>query len=205
LWSRQALLPTIEASTAHNRTLPKDSLFVCVQATGRETGNRLNFVYYSVFKTGQVRDQRLPFPFDGESGAISHMHEVEHISIYIDRPPDEVYEFASNPENLPRWAAGLASSEIYREDDAWVAEAPFGKVRITFAEKNSFGVMDHDVELESCVVVHNPMRVVANGAGSEFTFTLLRQSGMSDEQFTEDKQSIEKDLATLKEILESCC
>lgn len=130
------------------------------------------------------------------------MNEVQHISIYIDRLPSEVYEFASNPENLPHWAAGLASSEVKGDRDAWVAEAPFGKVKIRFSERNTFGIMDHDVELDSGVVVHNPMRVVPNGDGSEFIFSLLRQPGMSDKQFGEDKQAVEKDLETLKELLE---
>lgn len=31
------------------------------------------------------------------------MQESEYISIYIHLLPVEVYEFASNPENLPRW------------------------------------------------------------------------------------------------------
>lgn len=130
------------------------------------------------------------------------MHEIKHISTYIHRSPEEVYAFASNPQNLPHWAAGLATSEIERDGDVWVAEAPFGRVKIRFAEENHFGVMDHDVELDSGMVVHNPMRVVPNGNGSEFIFTLLRQSDMSDKQFSEDKQAIEKDLSTLKKLLE---
>lgn len=94
------------------------------------------------------------------------MQNVKHITITIHRAPADVYAFASNPENLPLWAAGLARSEIKKQGDAWVAEAPFGKVKITFAPANNFGVLDHDVELESGVVVHNPMRVVPNGQGS---------------------------------------
>lgn len=62
--------------------------------------------------------------------------------------------------------------------------------------------MDHDVELDSGVVVHNPMRVVPNGDGSEFIFTLLRQPGMSDDQFADDAQAVTKDLRTLKKLLE---
>ena len=130
------------------------------------------------------------------------MQEVQHISIYIDSPPDEVYEFASDPRNLPRWAAGLTSSEVSQEGEVWVAEAPFGRVKIKFAESNTFGVMDHDVELDSGLIVHNPMRVVPNGRGSELIFTLIRRSDMSSEQFAEDRQAIEKDLATLKKIVE---
>ena len=130
------------------------------------------------------------------------MHEVQHISIYIACRPAEVYEFASDPRNLPRWASGLARSEVRRDGDEWIADAPFGTVRVRFAPRNAFGVMDHDVMLESGVTVHNPMRVVPNAEGSEFLFTLIRQPGMSDEQFARDKQAVEKDLKTLKALLE---
>ena len=54
------------------------------------------------------------------------MHDVQHISVYIARRPAEVYEFASDPRNLPRWAAGLARSEVRRDGDEWIADAPFG-------------------------------------------------------------------------------
>src|SRR5690606_27179410 len=103
------------------------------------------------------------------------MTDVQHLSIFIARPPEEVYAFASDPRNLPRWAAGLAQSELIQEGGDWVAEAPLGRVRIRFAPPNSFGVMDHDVELDSGLSVHNPMRVLSRGNGSEFLFSLFRQ------------------------------
>jgi hypothetical protein len=127
---------------------------------------------------------------------------VQYISAYIARKPQQVYAYASEPRNLPQWAAGLAGSQVTREGDEWIMDAPFGKVRVKFAEHNSFGVMDHDVTMESGVTVHNPMRVVPNGDGSEFVFTLIRQPGMSDDQFMKDKVAVEKDLRTLKDLLE---
>jgi len=130
------------------------------------------------------------------------MHDVQHVSVYIARPPAEVYEFASDPRNLPRWAAGLARSEVKSDGDEWIANAPFGKVRVRFAQRNSFGVVDHDVKLESGVTIHNPVRVVPNRDGSEFIFTLIRQPGMSDAQFAKDKAAVEIDLKTLKDLLE---
>jgi len=63
--------------------------------------------------------------------------------------------------------------------------------------------MDHDVRLASGVTVHNPMRVVPNGAGSEFVFTLIRRPRMSARQFARDKAAVGKDLKTLKRLLES--
>ena len=130
------------------------------------------------------------------------MHDVHHISIYIDRAPAEVYEFASDPRNLPRWAAGLARSAVRSDGDEWIADAPFGRIRVRFAPRNSFGVMDHDVTLDSGMTVHNPMRVVPNGQGSEFVFTLIRRPGMSDAQLAEDRAAVENDLKTLKRLLE---
>ncbi|KAF0218475.1 MAG: hypothetical protein FD174_2936 [Geobacteraceae bacterium] len=77
-----------------------------------------------------------------------------------------------------------------------------GKVKIRFAERNRFGVLDHDVILESGVSIHNPMRVVRSGNGSEVTFMLFRREGVSDEEFSADAEWVEKDLRILKKILE---
>ena len=46
------------------------------------------------------------------------------------------------------------------------------------------------------------MRVVPNGAGSEVTFTLLRLPEMSDQKFAEDAGMVQRDLRTLKSVLE---
>jgi hypothetical protein len=130
------------------------------------------------------------------------MYEIRHVSTPIARRPGEVYDFVSNPENLPRWAAGLAQSEVRRDGEEWVADAPFGKVRVKFAPRNPFGVLDHDVILESGEAVHNPMRVMPNGVGSELVFTLIRRPGMGDEEYEKDYAAVRRDLETLKALLE---
>jgi hypothetical protein len=127
--------------------------------------------------------------------------QVRHISVSIDRPPEEVYAFASDPENLPKWATGLSGS-IKNVHGEWIADSPMGKVKIRFVEANRFGVLDHEVVLESGVRIWNPMRVVARGSGSEVIFTLFRQPDMSDEKFAEDAKWVEKDLRKLKGLLE---
>jgi hypothetical protein len=128
-------------------------------------------------------------------------HQVRHISVSINRQPHEVYSFVSDPENLPKWATGLGGS-IGQVQGEWIADSPMGKIRIKFAEKNTFGVLDHEVILESGVRIENPMRVIANGEGSEIFFTLIRQPEMSDEKFEEDAKWVEKDLKILKGLLE---
>jgi uncharacterized protein YndB with AHSA1/START domain len=125
-----------------------------------------------------------------------------HISITIRRPPDDVYAFVVNPANLPRWAKGLSGS-IREIDGEWVADSPMGKVKVRFAPRNPFGVLDHDVVLESGITVRNPLRVVANGDGSELTFTLFRRPEMTDEEFTADAGAVARDLEALKALLEA--
>jgi hypothetical protein len=126
---------------------------------------------------------------------------ANHISVSINRPAAETYEFASNPENLPKWAAGLSGSiKLVGED--WLAESPMGTVKVRFAEKNEFGVLDHHVTLPSGVAVSNPMRVFPNNDGSELVFTLYRRPDMSERMFENDAGLVKRDLTRLKSLLE---
>lgn len=127
---------------------------------------------------------------------------ARQISVSIRRPTDEVYKFAANPANLPQWAEGLSRSSMQKFGDEWIADSPMGKVKVKFAEPNSFGVIDHDVTLPSGEVFHNPLRVVRNGDGSEVIFTLFRSPQMSDAEFAKDAATVEKDLQRLKALLE---
>ncbi len=127
--------------------------------------------------------------------------ESRTLNVTITCPPREVYEFVSNPENLPRWAEGLGKS-VRRSGAGWIVDTPQGSAQIRFAEKNDFGVLDHYVKLSSGVEVYVPMRVVPNGSGSEVIFTLFKTPGMSDQQFAEDVGMVERDLKALKSILE---
>lgn len=126
---------------------------------------------------------------------------ARHIHVSILKSSDQVYEFASNPENLPTWAAGLSGSIKKRNGD-WVSESPMGEVKVKFADKNQFGVLDHEVTLPTGVKVYNPMRVFPNNNGCEVVFTVYRRQNVSEEQFTADAQAVERDLKKLKETLE---
>lgn len=132
---------------------------------------------------------------------MTNLQEARHVSVSINRPPDEVYDFASNPENLPKWATGLGAA-IKKTDGEWVAEGSTGKVKIRFAEKNRFGILDHEVTPEPGEKVYVPMRVLPNGGGSEVVLTLFRRPEMSDKKFSEDAEWVRKDLNILKSLLE---
>lgn len=112
-----------------------------------------------------------------------------------------MYEFASNPENLPEWAAGLGDS-VENVDGDWIAESPMGRVEVEFTADNQFGVLDHDVTLPSGETVYNPVRVFPNEDGSEVVFTLYRRRGVTDQEFENDAKAVQNDLETLKVLLE---
>lgn len=127
--------------------------------------------------------------------------ESRTLSVRIERPAAEVYAFASVPQNLPRWAAGLGGA-VTPDGADWRVETPQGALRLRFAAPNACGVLDHGVTLPVGSVVEVPMRVVPNGDGAEVLFTLFRQPAMSDADFARDAGLVAADLATLKRLLE---
>ncbi|WP_426739102.1 SRPBCC family protein [Plantibacter sp. 2H11-2] len=119
-----------------------------------------------------------------------------HVSRVISASPEAVYEYASDVDNLPRWAAGLAQAEVVREGDSLFVESPMGRVEVRFVERNRFGVLDHDVTLPSGTVVTNPVRVLAHPEGAEVVFT-VRQIELDDDAFARDVAMVEADLERL--------
>ena len=136
-----------------------------------------------------------------KESAMARKFASRTLSVSIGRPSDKVYEFASNPENLPRWAKGLGKS-VRKQGGEWIVETPQGPMKIRFAERNTLGVLDHYVTTPSGTEVYVPMRVLSNGAGSEVLFTLFRLPDASDERYAEDMRMVERDLRTLKDLLE---
>ncbi|MBW3664959.1 MAG: SRPBCC family protein [Actinobacteria bacterium] len=127
----------------------------------------------------------------------------QHISVDIDRPATDVYDFVADPFNLPQWAAGLAGAEVEYDGEQWSTESPMGRVRFWFVPRNEFGVLDHDVTLPSGETVHNPLRVIRDGDGCEVVFTLRQRPGMTDEEFDRDAEAVARDLAAWKSRLEA--
>ncbi|AQS61831.1 hypothetical protein AGRHK599_LOCUS1166 [Rhizobium rhizogenes] len=125
------------------------------------------------------------------------------IHLSVEKPWAQVYGFAADPKNMPRWAAGLGGG-LKPDGNDWIADGgPLGEVRVNFAPANEFGVIDHVVTLPDGLKVYNALRVTPNGSGAEVSFTLLRLDGMTDEDFEQDASAITADLETLKSLLEA--
>lgn len=126
------------------------------------------------------------------------------ISIDIAVPADTVYRCVRDPDQLPLWAAGICKS-VSVKDGIWHVDTgtELGTVQMAFCADNSFGVLDHRVTLPGGQSQNNPMRVIANGEGSELLFTVFQTEGMSDEAFVKDIQAVTRDLKTIKTLLEA--
>ncbi|MBI3479982.1 MAG: SRPBCC family protein [Nitrosomonadales bacterium] len=128
--------------------------------------------------------------------------KTQTISAFIAAAPTKIYEFASNPANLPLWVPSFCKS-VELVDGEWVVQSPVGRVVFAFVHPNDLGVLDHTVTLPSGARLTNPMRVIANGDGGEILFTLFQHEGMSDQQFQEDAALVLSDLQTLRRLMES--
>ena len=127
---------------------------------------------------------------------------VRHVSVEIARDWREVYAFAASPQNMARWATGLGSAPRL-VGGAWEFDGPEGPVRVRFTPRNELGVLDHHVTVPSGEEVYVPLRVIAGPGGCEVVFTVFRRAGATDEQFEADVAWVERDLATLKRLMEA--
>ena len=125
-----------------------------------------------------------------------------HCSVVVHRPYEEVYAYVGDVANLPRWAAGLARSEVRRDGSHLVIASPMGEVRVRFVEPNPYGVLDHDVTAPDGTTTTNPLRVLVHPEGSEVLMT-VRQLRLTDEELERDVAAVTSDLERLRDLLEA--
>jgi hypothetical protein len=124
------------------------------------------------------------------------------LGITIERPWEEVYRFLAEPMNYPAWASGLGNS-MTPAGDHWIAQGRDGPVCVRFTPPNPLGVADHVVVPPPGGELSIPLRVLPNGSGSLVMLTLFRPPGVNDARFEADADWVNRDLASLKRLLES--
>lgn len=127
---------------------------------------------------------------------------VNIISIKIEKPKDEVFLFASNPENFPQWMAFVQSIKKI-SGDSWKAETTIGSVIIDVFPENKLGVIDHNITFPDKTVVHHSLRVIQNDTGSKVVFVLFEMPGKTPEEYQKDAVAVRADLNKLKQVMET--
>ena len=127
-------------------------------------------------------------------------------SITIDRDPEHVFHFVAEPRNLPRWASTFAPRIEPAGDDQWVVSSPAGEVLIRFEADEERYMVDFHMK----PVVPTPgidglaaSRVVPNGAGAEYVFTMFQFVGMPEEVWQGQLEELPRELARLKQAVEA--
>jgi hypothetical protein len=130
------------------------------------------------------------------------MHPSRTLSVSIACAPSRVVDFVADARNLPCWAGAFCKS-VRPDAGNWIVETPMATVGLRFVARNDFGVLDHYVTPGPGIEIYVPMRVIANGDGSEVLFTLFRLPEMPEPDFERDAAMVESDLLTLKRVLEA--
>ena len=131
-------------------------------------------------------------------------NEVRHVTISINQSADKVYNFIADAKNFPRWAPGFCKSiHPTEQKNLWGVNTTAGKGTVRFVERNEFRVLDHYVNIESMPEVYMPMRVLENKEGCELVLSVFKFPGVNDHNFSADIEAVQKDLNSLKFLMES--
>jgi uncharacterized protein YndB with AHSA1/START domain len=126
-------------------------------------------------------------------------------SISIASPPEKVFAFVADPENLPVWAIGFCK-EIRIEDERWIVTTPSGEqIPMRSVADAERGLLDGTWEMGPLGEGRSYTRVVPSGDGAEYVFTMVQASGMPDEVFDAQAAELGRELTVLKAHLETAC
>ena len=126
------------------------------------------------------------------------------IVVHIDVPVEAARPYLSDPKNYADWAAVVPASYRQLDNGDWAAEVRFGGTRhIRFSPPNEDGILDHAVFRPGEEPLWMPMRAVAEGDGTELSFTFIQRPDMSEAAFRQAIESITSDLNALKRVLEA--
>jgi uncharacterized protein YndB with AHSA1/START domain len=123
------------------------------------------------------------------------MNQAETRSIAISAPPRAVFELLADGARLPEWAPGFAPEvEAKGEDGLWLVGSGEGQFKIRIRTSIEAGTVDFLSAADERLGAFS--RVIPNGEGSEFLFTLQFPPGT-------DSEAIEAQMRVVKEELEA--
>lgn len=123
-------------------------------------------------------------------------------TITIDAPRADVLAFLADGANLPRWAPNFATA-VRRDGDDWIVENPGGELRVRLAVDRGLGTFDLHFTPADGRERSIFGRVLPNGGGSEFLFTLFHSDSRSDEDVARANAEVGEELRRLKAFCEA--
>jgi hypothetical protein len=125
-----------------------------------------------------------------------HTNRSETRQISIQAPPGAVLDVVGDARALPRWAPDFATT-VEPDGDHWVVN---GELHIDLRVDRTYGTID-------ILRAEHPRtgaysRVVPNGDGSEFLFTLFFPDGTDEAAVKRQMEVVEEELRTIRALCE---
>ena len=125
---------------------------------------------------------------------------AETRSITIAASPRDVLRFVADPRNLPRWAPGFAPAVLEREGH-WFVSGEHREFEIVVLASDELGTFDLWPAADARRGIRT--RVLANGDGTEYVFTILMEDDIDQAGLTGQIEVIEQELATVRDLMEA--
>jgi hypothetical protein len=125
---------------------------------------------------------------------------AETRSISIAAPSETVLELLCDARRLPEWAPAFAVAVEPTGQD-WLIDSGAGQFRIRVRVSPQYGTVDLLRPNGASSGAH--MRVLNNGDGSEFVFTLVFPEGADEAAIARQMATVETELRTVRDLCEA--
>jgi len=115
---------------------------------------------------------------------------------------ERTFDFLADPMNWPQYAI-VNMKSVKPGTDGWFDTVTrFGNGQLKVSPIKELGIFDHTWKDQQASWIV-PARVVPNQGGSTVMMTIFQPSVMTDDQFEEAMREMDKEMNTLKRILEA--
>jgi hypothetical protein len=120
------------------------------------------------------------------------------VTAVLDAPKEDVFDYLSRIENLPRWATEFAQVLKYENGEAKVVNR-LGEFYFKIEADRDSGVIDMFAGPTLNELGVFPTRVVElPGGKSAYTFTMFKAAGMPDELFESQYESLRREFDNVR-------
>ena len=118
-------------------------------------------------------------------------------------PPEKLFAFISNIENLPKWATAYAKS-VRKEGGDYIVTTPDGDIFQTIDADNKTGIIDLHGGPTKEQMWTWPARVTSdNMGGSILAFSCIQMPHQSDAEFGMQCQALAEEFENIRKIIDS--
>jgi hypothetical protein len=121
------------------------------------------------------------------------------VTVVLDAPAEDVFDFLSRIESLPEWATEFARELKYVDGKAKVVNG-LGEFYVSIKADPETGVIDMLAGPTEDELALFPTRVISMGGGrSAYSFTMFKPQGMDDELFESQHESLRREFDNIRQ------